>query len=88
MDVDYPGPTNEELRKGMGYHVKRGDRNCQRWRVSGQMQTWKRDPERFRIPVKFGLYSNDAITQAEVGNKNLYPIGTRDKCPFCGLENF
>ncbi len=32
------------------------------WRRSGQTQTWKRDPERFRIPVKYGLYESNAIT--------------------------
>jgi hypothetical protein len=34
-----------------------------RWRVNGKVQTWKRSPERVRVPVKFGLYSYDAITE-------------------------
>lgn len=32
-------------------------------RVSGQCQTWKTRPEDFRLPVKYGLYENSAITQ-------------------------
>ena len=34
---------------------------CQRWRVSGQVQRWKRDLERFRVPLKHGLYSSGAL---------------------------
>jgi hypothetical protein len=30
-------------------------------RVSGQCQTWKRDTERFRLPVKYGLYESSAL---------------------------
>lgn len=33
-----------------------------RVRVSGRCQTWKRDEQRFRLPVKFGLYRSLAIT--------------------------
>lgn len=33
----------------------------ERWRRNGKTQTWKRDPERFRIPIKFGLYAYSAI---------------------------
>lgn len=34
-----------------------------RVRVSGQCQTWKRDQNRFRLPVKYGLYESGEITQ-------------------------
>jgi hypothetical protein len=30
-------------------------------RVSGSVQTWKRDPNRIRVPVKYGLYEHSAI---------------------------
>jgi hypothetical protein len=33
-------------------------------RVSGSLKTWKRDPERFRLPVKHGLYVNGEITKS------------------------
>lgn len=38
------------------------DSVCRNWRRNGQTQTWKRSPERFRVPVKFGLYRYDQIT--------------------------
>jgi len=37
------------------------DGTPRRWRVSGAVQTWKRDPNRVRVPVKHGMYSNGAI---------------------------
>ena len=47
------------------HHVKNrnSDGTPQRWRVSGKVKTWKRDPGRIRVPVKYGLYVNDAITE-------------------------
>jgi hypothetical protein len=50
------------------YHKthKNKDGTAQRWRVSGKIQTWKKDPKRIRIPVKHGLYSHDAITANEL----------------------
>lgn len=33
-----------------------------RARVTGTCQTWKREPERFRLPVKHGMYESAAIT--------------------------
>jgi hypothetical protein len=32
-------------------------------RQSGQVKTWKRDPKRFRMPVKYGLYESSEVTQ-------------------------
>jgi Flagellar motor switch protein len=52
--------------------LKRGDVICiphprsnkvTRWKVNGQVQTWKRSPGRVRVPVKHGLYSHDQITE-------------------------
>lgn len=33
-----------------------------RVRVSGKCQTWKTRPDKFRVPVKYGLYENGEIT--------------------------
>ncbi len=33
-------------------------------RVSGMCQTWKRDTERFRLPVKYGLYESSEVNQS------------------------
>lgn len=32
------------------------------WRANGRVQTWKRDPERFRLPIKHGLRDYADIT--------------------------
>jgi hypothetical protein len=34
-----------------------------RVRASGKCQTWKRDQNRFRLPVKYGLYESYEINQ-------------------------
>lgn len=46
---------------GMG---RNADGTCQRWRRNGATRTWKRSPERFRLPVKYGLHAYDAVTEA------------------------
>lgn len=33
-----------------------------RVRVSGKCQIWKTRPNEFRLPVKYGLYENGAVT--------------------------
>ena len=50
------------------YHKfnRNADGTPQRWRVNGKVQTWKRSPERVRVPIKCGLYLHD-----EVNEKNL-----------------
>lgn len=35
---------------------KNADGTCIRWRVNGQVKEWVRDPKRFRIPIKHGMY--------------------------------
>jgi len=54
---------------------------CANWRRNGKTQTWKTRPDEFRIPVKFGLYAYDAITET-----NLYDASelyVEDECPRC-----
>ena len=47
------------------HHVtnKNADGTPQRWKVNGQVKTWKRDTNRVQIPVKFGLYDFDYVTE-------------------------
>jgi hypothetical protein len=40
-----------------------------RWRVNGQIKTWKRDPDRIQIPVKHGLYDHAYLCHGEINNK-------------------
>lgn len=42
-------------------------------RASGRMKTWVRDPDRFQIPYKFGLYDNGYIN-----NSNAHQFLTED----------
>jgi len=42
-----------------------------RVRASGKCQTWKRDLNRFRLPVKHGLYESGEITQDNCGDFHL-----------------
>ena len=50
------------LKHGDVLHIDHPVRStCQRWRVTGKVQRWKRDLERFRVPLKHGLYNYDAL---------------------------
>lgn len=40
------------------------DGSGHRWRVNGIVQRWKRDESRIRVPLKHGLYTYDALTNA------------------------
>jgi hypothetical protein len=40
-------------------------------RRSGATQTWKRDTNRFRVPVKYGMYESGEITQDNCGDFHL-----------------
>lgn len=60
----------KDLRRGdMLYHVThrqgRG-KEAQRWKVNGQVKTWKRSPERVQVPIKHGLYSFDYLTESDL----------------------
>lgn len=47
------------------YHMthKNADGTPQRWKVNGQVKTWKRNPDRVQVPVKHGLRDYDYITE-------------------------
>ena len=46
------------------------------WRRNGATQTWKTRPDDFRVPIKYGLKSYDAITPS-----NAHRMHTEDSCP-------
>lgn len=50
------------------YHTvnKNADGSAQRWKVNGKPKTWKTHPERVSIPVKYGLYVYDHITDLDL----------------------
>lgn len=46
-----------------------------RWRRNGVTKTWKTRPTEFRIPVKFGMYAYDYITDQTTG------VHAAEDCP-------
>jgi len=60
------------LKHGDVLHIDHPVRStCQRWRVTGKVQRWKRDPERFRVPLKHGLYTYDALLPGDESRVHL-----------------
>ena len=45
---------------------KDADGSASKWRVTGEVQTWKRDESRVRVPLKRGLYEYCALTEEEL----------------------
>ena len=46
------------------------------WRRNGATQTWVTRPKDFRLPVKYGMYSYDAITPS-----NADSVHAPEDCP-------
>jgi hypothetical protein len=55
--------TRAQALTGDTFHEERPGQRCATWRRNGTSQTWKRDPSRFRTPVKFGLYAYGQLTE-------------------------
>lgn len=63
---------------------------CHTWRRNGATKRWKRNPARWEVPVKYGLYAYDYVTNelAEAGRIHL--IGAVEWCKDavpCGATN-
>ena len=52
---------------------KNADGTPQRWRVNGKVKLWKRDPGRIQVPLKYGLWDHDYLTE-----DNLHLLTIRD----------
>lgn len=46
-------------------------RNC---KVNGKPRTWKREPERILVPVKYGLYEYAALEKSGPDSMNFEPL--------------
>lgn len=42
-----------------------------KWRANGKCKTWKRNPERFQLPIKYGIYTYGYITE---DNAHLFEV--------------
>lgn len=60
-------PKNPLLSKG---------KRCFNWRVNGKVKTWKRSPHKVQVPLKYGLYDYDYLTES-----NLTIFHLESKCP-------
>ena len=45
---------------------KNSDGTPQRWRVNGKVKLWKRSPNKVKVPLKYGLYRFDYLTENEL----------------------
>jgi hypothetical protein len=67
----------KELKLGtILYHTinKNSDGSAQRWKVNGK--DWKKDPNRVKIPLKYGMYRYDYLTEREL---NLFTLEEPEK---------
>jgi hypothetical protein len=59
----------KELKYGQILHSVlnvNADNSPQRWKVSGKVKTWKTQPNRVKVPIKFGLYTHGYITEHDL----------------------
>ena len=59
--------------RDMLYHLtlKNADGSPMRWRVNGKPKTWKRNPERVKVPIKHGLRKFDYLDENNLGYFSL-----------------
>lgn len=57
---------------------QRQPRRSNVWRRNGKTKRWKRQPERFRIPVKHGLYSYGYIDSENPVHMTVMHAGPHD----------
>lgn len=67
-------PTRQEFETALAAgNLWAAMRNGRFWKLrrNGATQTWKRDPNRFSIPVKAGLKSCGRVTEDDVNRGNF-----------------
>jgi hypothetical protein len=79
----------KELKPGdMLHYPRRPTDGCERWKVNGQVQLWKRNSKRFRVPLKHGLYSFDQLSDTAFGNGSpvtrMAIASPETPCEYCG----
>lgn len=67
----------KQLRVGETIHHisnRNADSTPQRWSINGEVKTWKRSPDRVKVPLKHGLYVFDYLTEANLQEFTLCPF--------------
>ena len=52
-------------------YFKNVDGTPERWRVNGMVKTWKRNPHRIKVPLKYGLWCYAYLTQLNLDDFEL-----------------
>lgn len=47
------------------------DGSCMRFRANGKLQTWKRNVDRFKLPLRRGLWQHTYLTNENAGEFHL-----------------
>lgn len=45
--------------------------DARRVKINGAVRTWKRDPNRLEVPVKYGMYEYATFTESDVAQGRL-----------------
>lgn len=53
----------------IGYYYANGE--AAHVRINGQVKTWKREPNRIKIPFKYGIYDHGYITEDNLNKFTL-----------------
>ena len=71
--------TKEQAINEDRFHYRDPDK-CVRIRRNGRTKLWKRTPERWQMPVKFGLYSYWTMHESDADDMHV-----ASECPFGNL---
>lgn len=52
---------------------KNKDGTAQRWKVNGAVKTWVRNPNRIKVPLKFGMYDYGYLTELNISEFTITP---------------
>ena len=57
------------------HHIwfRANDGTARNVKINGKVRTWKRDPNRIEVPIKYGLYEYGTLTAADI-SRVLIPV--------------
>lgn len=64
--------------KNLRYGEYLVDSQGKRWKVNGQVTTWKTDERRIRVPLKHGLYAYSALKTEHFNASGVCDIFSRE----------